>query len=375
MKSPIRSLFVAMLSLGALLSVGHASAKEPEVYAPLEYNTLRLEPGVAVPLNSPQTDHYHAGVAASLKLDLHITPWVDVFPSVTFTGLSIGDQFTPGNQMGVGWMYGAGVRWGRPHDFDNNKGTDFWSSYAPWVDGQPDYVRTGDLNRFGFQFSAGVYFPTDHDRWLWTGPFIAFQEITDGTAVGGTVGKDNTDARIGVIGWGFELDHVHKREVLPPPEYHADVPEEQPVARQEKLEERPLPEPQVIQINMDVQGIPLVKFAFDSATITPEFREKLDGLAKDILKKNMTVSIDGYASDEGHPWAAEHNRKLSLKRAEAVRDYLVSQGVPSEKLAAHGHGTDDPIADNSTEEGRSMNRRVEASVTFTVTCTSGKDCQ
>jgi outer membrane protein OmpA-like peptidoglycan-associated protein len=53
------------------------------------------------------------------------------------------------------------------------------------------------------------------------------------------------------------------------------------------------------------------------------------------------------------------NQKLSLTRAEAVRDYLVQQGLPAESFSAEGLGDADPVASNNTSEGRAQNRRVE----------------
>ena len=58
-------------------------------------------------------------------------------------------------------------------------------------------------------------------------------------------------------------------------------------------------------------------------------------------------------SDDGY------NLKLSQRRASAVRDYLISQGVAAERLTAKGYGEASPVADNNTEEGRFKNRRVE----------------
>jgi OOP family OmpA-OmpF porin len=70
----------------------------------------------------------------------------------------------------------------------------------------------------------------------------------------------------------------------------------------------------------------------------------------------VKVEIGGHADSRG---SDEHNMKLSQARAESVRDYLISQGVPAEQLTAMGYGETMPIGDNNTEEGRAKNRRVE----------------
>ena len=68
------------------------------------------------------------------------------------------------------------------------------------------------------------------------------------------------------------------------------------------------------------------------------------------------IEIQGHTDSGG---SAAFNESLSLRRAEAVRDYLVAQGVPIRRLRAVGYGERFPIASNSTPEGQAENRRVE----------------
>ena len=70
----------------------------------------------------------------------------------------------------------------------------------------------------------------------------------------------------------------------------------------------------------------------------------------------MRVSIKGYTDSTG---GDKHNMTLSGKRANSVRDYLISKGVAADRLVAQGFGKADPIGDNTTQEGRAKNRRVE----------------
>ena len=83
----------------------------------------------------------------------------------------------------------------------------------------------------------------------------------------------------------------------------------------------------------------------------------------DIIKKFPTikkVAIEGHTDSDGK---AKYNKKLSQKRANAVKDFLVKLGIEENRLEAIGHGEDKPIADNKTDEGKEKNRRVEFNIT------------
>jgi outer membrane protein OmpA-like peptidoglycan-associated protein len=100
-----------------------------------------------------------------------------------------------------------------------------------------------------------------------------------------------------------------------------------------------------------------VSFDFDSAAIKPAFRPSLDKLADVINKYNRTVvHVVGHTDSVG---SAVYNQRLSERRAESVADYLGSRGVPYQRLRTEGRGKDEPRADNATEAGRQLNRRVE----------------
>jgi outer membrane protein OmpA-like peptidoglycan-associated protein len=104
-------------------------------------------------------------------------------------------------------------------------------------------------------------------------------------------------------------------------------------------------------------------FEFDKADLKPEGKEQLNAYrekAKAELSSAEKVKVVGYTDNTG---TAEHNSKLSQQRADVVRDYLVSIGVDPKKLEAIGAADANPIADNSTNEGRARNRRVEIEVT------------
>ena len=99
-----------------------------------------------------------------------------------------------------------------------------------------------------------------------------------------------------------------------------------------------------------------VTFATGSARLTAEAKTVLNVVANRLQRSPIPVEVAGHASSTGTP---EMNMKLSQRRAESVRDYLISQGVDASILSARGYGVTEPIADNSTQAGRRANQRVE----------------
>ena len=103
-------------------------------------------------------------------------------------------------------------------------------------------------------------------------------------------------------------------------------------------------------------------FEFGKADLKPEGKEKIAAYREQAQGELMSadkVYITGYTDNVGAP---EVNATLSLQRAEAVRDTLISLGADASKFEVKGAGADKPVADNSTDEGRAKNRRVEVEV-------------
>jgi OOP family OmpA-OmpF porin len=104
-------------------------------------------------------------------------------------------------------------------------------------------------------------------------------------------------------------------------------------------------------------------FDFDKAVLKPAGKSSLDKLAKDVQSLDLEVIIaTGHTDSIG---SDAYNQKLSVRRAEAVKAYLVSKGIDSKKIFTEGKGEKQPVADNKTKEGRAKNRRVVIEVVGT----------
>lgn len=104
-------------------------------------------------------------------------------------------------------------------------------------------------------------------------------------------------------------------------------------------------------------------FDFDKSVIKPEGKAKLDDLVGKIKDINLEVIIAvGHTDSIG---TDAYNQKLSVRRSEAVKAYLVSKGIEKNRVYTEGKGEKQPVADNKTAEGRAKNRRVEIEVVGT----------
>ncbi|MEM1411856.1 MAG: OmpA family protein [Pseudomonadota bacterium] len=100
-----------------------------------------------------------------------------------------------------------------------------------------------------------------------------------------------------------------------------------------------------------------VTFEFDSARLTSAAEARLDEDVQILLRhSDLSVEIAGHTDSVG---AEVYNQELSQRRAQSVKDYLVSKGADPSKLTVRGYGESDPIATNDTDAGRAQNRRVE----------------
>lgn len=101
-------------------------------------------------------------------------------------------------------------------------------------------------------------------------------------------------------------------------------------------------------------------YDFDSAAVKPAARSNLRALAQSLDKyPGSDLLILGHTDSVG---TAEYNKGLSVRRADAAAEYLVSQGVSRSRIGTGGLGEEEPIAPNATEDGRRRNRRVEVAI-------------
>ena len=164
------------------------------------------------------------------------------------------------------------------------------------------------------------------------------EDTAEGAAVGVAAGA-LVGGVIGAI--------VCKDEEPPPTTTTTTVPE--PVA------EEP-PPPRVVE-KIVLNGI---QFDFDKAVIKDQYFPILDeGIAALEKYPEKKVAVEGYTCSIG---TEEYNLRLSEKRAEAVKAYMVEKGIATDRLSTTGYGEANPVADNATRQGREMNRRVEFKV-------------
>jgi OOP family OmpA-OmpF porin len=127
----------------------------------------------------------------------------------------------------------------------------------------------------------------------------------------------------------------------------------------------PAPEPQPVSEKVSFAAEAL--FDFDKAIVKPEGKVALDDLLAKLQGMNTEVMIAvGHTDSKG---SNGYNDKLSLRRSDAVKAYLVSKGLDQTRLYTEGKGEAQPVADNTTDEGRAKNRRVTIEVVGTRTVT------
>ena len=121
---------------------------------------------------------------------------------------------------------------------------------------------------------------------------------------------------------------------------------------------KPAPKPKPVAEKVTLAAD--VLFDFDKAVLKNEGKSKLDDLAGRINGINLEVVIAiGHTDSIG---ADAYNQKLSVRRAESVKAYLVSKGVEPNRIYTEGKGEKQPVASNKTKDGRQKNRRVEIEV-------------
>jgi outer membrane protein OmpA-like peptidoglycan-associated protein len=337
--------------------------------------SFKLEPGVAIPLSAPQSQRYGVGGDQSLKALFRLTPYLDIGPNASFVLLPAS---APLAESGVVWGLGAGLRLKRPHDAESGDGI------SPWLDADLLYVRTGELDRPGFDVAVGLSVPVGEARTFWVGPFVRYLQIIQHDRDG----FDDRDAKILSLGVSFEVGSGIERRR--PREDITRVPEDTKIVAQACPDSCPDRDhdgvPDSVDTCPDVAGevknwgcpsydklvvepdkVELKEklyFAWDQATLEERSFPVLDEVAKALNdNQGFHVQIEGHADASG---ALDYNQTLSEKRADAVLDYLVAHGVSKSRLVAKGFSSSVPNDTDKTVAGRENNRRVEFVVNFVI---------
>jgi outer membrane protein OmpA-like peptidoglycan-associated protein len=347
--------------------------------------SFKLEPGVAVPLTTPQSQIYDTGGGQSLKLLFGINPYLDIGPSASFLFLPASSALA---ESGVAWGFGGGLRLKRPHD-------DARIGISPWLDADLLYIRTGDLDRPGFDAAFGLSVPTGDSHTFWVGPYVRYQQ----TLQGERAGYDNRDAKIFLIGLSLEAGSGIKQRREPGQARVVTERVEVPVVKEvivvKEVASCPdgdkdgVPDtldrcPEIAGL-IDTWGCPAYKnvvvqkdrlelkdklyFALDKSVIKESSYPVLDDVAL-ALKDNpgFKVQIEGHTDSSG---SNDHNQALSEQRAEAVLDYLVRHDIAKDRLVSKGFASSVPLDTNKTAVGRENNRRVEFVVHFIIVSANG----
>lgn len=159
------------------------------------------------------------------------------------------------------------------------------------------------------------------------------------TALGAVIGAAVGGAAGGVIGNKMDKQAQKIEQVLPGAE----------VVRTEE------------GINLILDENSRVTFEYNKASLTATAKANLDKLVEVFNEyPDTNLLIVGHTDNKG---SQAYNLPLSQKRAQSVKDYLVSKGISASRLTSQGKGLEEPIADNTTEAGRAQNRRVEIAIT------------
>lgn len=219
-----------------------------------------------------------------------------------------------------------------------------------------------DSEKFGYQLNTGVgvEFSVSND-WNVTAEFG--YHVTNNSVLDGTIVPYEVNGLDSFITMNIGVSYIFGRGL--PSEMcsgnnqgacRVDYDRIEDMIKLYSTGKKQAPESYIISISDDRLLLVGVRFDFDKSALLPESYTVLNkGL--DLLKKRpeINVEVEGYTDYVG---TGAYNQRLSLERAKTVRNYLISKGIDANRLKAVGYGMNNPLEDNSTPEGRAMNRRI-----------------
>jgi opacity protein-like surface antigen len=230
-----------------------------------------------------------------------------------------------------------------------------------------------DDNAFAMQYGLGVGLEWALDEtWKLSTEFgyhTANNSELDGTVIIGEVSSKDTYMNISVgLQYFFDKGEPSKYCQL----YSGIVPDQKDLTNYSKIEDmivKHIPKEVTKEVVVEKMVKPTVSgkwilvgnnFEFNKSTLTAESYPMLYDAAKTLLlNPDAKIEIHGYTDNIG---SESYNKKLSERRAETVKDYLVSKGVAAGRITVFAEGESNPVSDNNTAEGRAMNRRIEFKV-------------
>ena len=355
------------LGLVALFPAAPAAAQE---------FTFHAEPGVAFLLDEPQASRFTPGLYLAFRPGLVLSRIVSLQLSYAMLLAAAAKDFS---EDGSAHFLTAGLRV-RPLA---NRQPKSEPPSGLFVDGNMGFVRTGPLNRFGFDTGVGYSFQTA--SWLSLGPVVRYGQIVQPDDA---TDQDPNNAQFLTVGLDLTFGPAHEganeRENEPAAEaLQCPAAQPCPVTGCPAAEAKPCPDADLdgvcdaddrcpgevgpaVTLGCAVdpcRGPPLVvlvQFAFDSSELPPaadhamSMDPALDAVAKAMAQDpTCRVCVMGYASEEGFE---DHNLALSHSRATAVQHYLVARGLAETRIPTTGMGTRCQLVPEAT---RSLNRRVE----------------
>jgi hypothetical protein len=357
-------LALTLATLALLSTVPRAATAQEFVF--------HVEPAAAFWLDEPQMTRFTPGVYVAFRPGVSLGRFVSLQLSYALMHTFAGEGFT---DDGTAHFVQAGVRV-RPFAALQDEADQLGGLF---LDGNVGYVRTGDLDRFGFDFGLGYGFQVS--PWFSIGPVVRYGQIVQADDVST---EDPSDGQFMTAGLSlsFGTTPAPKEEHVCPK--GPDCVQEKPkVIEAVPCLIQPCPDADrdgicdvddrcpneigpLVTLGCPVDPcsgkplIVLVQFDYDSAGLPPtkdhaiEMDPMLDAVAEAIAKNpSCRVCVIGHASNEG---SSAHNLDLSRRRSEAVQGYLTARGVEQSRIPTTGFGERCQIV---PESSRIMNRRVE----------------